>query len=86
MVHPKGRTYLFATLKFLYIKISGHPSHPTGQEAPQLEIIEYPIANTEYPMSKLRFSDGNWRLSVGYWVFKTLKFLYVQLSGLKPQL
>jgi hypothetical protein len=79
MVHPKGRTYLFATLKFLYVQLSGHPSHPTGQEAPQLEIIEY-------PMSKLRFSDGNWRLSVGYWMFKTLKFLCVKLGGLKPQL
>jgi hypothetical protein len=27
-----------ATLKFLYRKLGGHPSHPTGQEAPQLGV------------------------------------------------
>jgi len=35
------------------------------------------------PMPKLRFSGNEfrWKLGVGYWVFKTLKFLYVNLTG-----
>ena len=32
---------MFKALKFLYVKLGGLE--------PQLEIIEYPIANTEYP-------------------------------------
>jgi hypothetical protein len=54
MVHPEGRTYFFSNLEI--------PVHQIRRQEPQLEIIEYPIANTEYPMSKLnsiRMEIGN---------------------------
>jgi hypothetical protein len=76
MVHPEGRTYFFSNLEI--------PVHQIRRQEPQLEIIEYPIANTEYPISKLRFSgiQFGWKLEIECWILgvQTLKFPYAKIQ------
>jgi hypothetical protein len=40
MVHPKGRTYLFATLKFLYVELGG--------QRPRLSSLRSPNARNKF--------------------------------------